>query len=69
LYALTHSDEFPPDWLTYGSTKLFNCINKSFGEEGPPAWLLNMRNIPEWMNGMDELPQWIVALGGIVTSN
>lgn len=64
----------PPKWLT---TKRFNpprwllnneipsIITESFGEEGPPIWLLKMDKLPEWFNSIKLLPEWLLAFGEV----
>ena len=64
----------PPLWLT---TKRLNpprwmldnvippIITESFGEDGPPIWLLKMDKLPEWFHSIKLLPEWLLAFGEV----
>jgi hypothetical protein len=50
----------PPEWLRYHDEHTAMVL-RSYGEDGPPEWLLKMEHIPYWFETVDILPTWFIA--------
>jgi hypothetical protein len=55
----------PPTWLLRANEQLLNNIQDTFGNAGPPNWMLTVDELPAWITDAKQpLPPWLATFTG-----